>query len=78
VTDAPCVNFAEALIKAYPDAKVVLSLRDPDKWLPSMERSYYEILSWRSWWLLAMLNPVFPLFLSVPRFSLHPSKKPEK
>ena len=30
VTDAPCANFSEALIKAYPEAKVVLSLRDPD------------------------------------------------
>lgn len=66
VTDAPCVNFSEALIKAYPEAKVVLSLRDPDKWVPSVERSFYQVLSWPSWRLLALLDPVFsPPFQSV-------------
>jgi len=58
VTDAPCANFAESLIKAYPEAKVVLTLRDPDKWVGSMERSYYQIFSWPSWRLLALLDPI--------------------
>ena len=61
VTDAPCANFSEALIKAYPEAKVVLSLRDPDKWVLSVERSYYQVLSWPRWKLLALLDPVFLL-----------------
>jgi hypothetical protein len=44
VTDAPCVCFSDELIDAYPNAKVILSNRDPDKWLASMETAYYKIL----------------------------------
>jgi hypothetical protein len=44
VTDAPAVCFADELISAYPDAKVVLTTRDPDKWLVSMERSCLNTL----------------------------------
>ncbi|KAJ7138649.1 hypothetical protein C8R46DRAFT_1361717 [Mycena filopes] len=32
VTDAPHCLFAKELIDAYPDAKVVLTMRDPDSW----------------------------------------------
>ncbi|KAJ7183637.1 P-loop containing nucleoside triphosphate hydrolase protein [Mycena filopes] len=32
VTDAPHYLFAKELIEAYPDAKVVLTIRDPDSW----------------------------------------------
>ncbi|KAJ7732175.1 P-loop containing nucleoside triphosphate hydrolase protein [Mycena metata] len=32
VTDAPHYLFARELIEAYPDAKVVLTIRDPDSW----------------------------------------------
>ncbi|KAG4420525.1 hypothetical protein IFR04_006345 [Cadophora malorum] len=46
VTDAPNVCFADELVAAYPNAKVVLSVRDPDKWVASMESSYYTILGW--------------------------------
>jgi len=49
VTDCPCANFAEELISAYPDAKVILTTRDPDRWIQSMESCYYRILSMLSW-----------------------------
>jgi Sulfotransferase domain len=58
VTDAPCVNFADELLAAYPDAKVVLTTRDVEKWLPSMERSYYKILAWKWWLALAAVDDV--------------------
>ncbi|KAJ7181456.1 P-loop containing nucleoside triphosphate hydrolase protein [Mycena crocata] len=35
VTDVPHLLFAEELIAAYPDAKVVLTTRDPDSWWKS-------------------------------------------
>ena len=35
VSDIPAVVFAEELIRAYPDAKVVLTLRDVDAWYES-------------------------------------------
>jgi len=52
VTDTPCVNFYKELITAYPDVKVILTTRDPDEWIQSMERSVLEILSWRIWGVL--------------------------
>jgi len=49
VTDTPCANFCAELIAAYPDAKIILKTRDPDKWVQSMEVSVLNILSWRIW-----------------------------
>jgi hypothetical protein len=37
VTDCPFANFAPELAEAFPDAKVVLVTRDPDKWWPSLQ-----------------------------------------
>jgi Sulfotransferase domain len=58
VTDAPCANLAEELLKAYPNAKVILNTRDVEKWLPSMEASYYDILAWRPLQMLAAVDTV--------------------
>ncbi|KAJ7154062.1 P-loop containing nucleoside triphosphate hydrolase protein [Mycena filopes] len=46
VTDVPAILFSEELIAAYPDAKVILTTRDPAKWW----KSYTESLQgmWRS------------------------------
>jgi Sulfotransferase domain len=74
VTDAPCANLAQELVNAYPNAKVVLNTRDVDKWLPSMETSYYTILSWKSWQILSILEPVCPsLVLVFYKFLTHHS-----
>ncbi|TGO86481.1 hypothetical protein BPOR_0300g00100 [Botrytis porri] len=40
----PAVNFSEEHLLAYPDAKVVLTTRDPDKWIASVESSMYAII----------------------------------
>ncbi|KAL9029566.1 MAG: hypothetical protein Q9196_002214 [Gyalolechia fulgens] len=56
VTDIPCVLFADELLTAFPDAKVILTNRDVDSWLESMEKDiakYLELLrmaigSWTS------------------------------
>ena len=37
VTDSPCICFAEDLINAYPDAKVVLVEREVETWYQSFE-----------------------------------------
>lgn len=37
------------MLAAYPDAKVVLTIRDREEWLVSMRKSILTILSWRSW-----------------------------
>jgi Sulfotransferase domain len=78
VTDAPCANLGEELLKAYPNAKVVLNVRDVDKWLASMETSYYDILGWRALRMLAAVNtvPLLPSpvssLLSIPFISIRP------
>jgi len=38
--------FVDELIAAYPNAKVILTNRDPDKWLASILSTIYVILSW--------------------------------
>ena len=43
-TDAPCVNFSDDLLEAYPSVKVILATRDPDAWLRSIENCFYRIL----------------------------------
>ncbi|KAJ7460212.1 P-loop containing nucleoside triphosphate hydrolase protein [Mycena latifolia] len=37
VADVPHILFAAELIAAYPDAKVVLNMRNPDTWWPSFQ-----------------------------------------
>lgn len=52
VEDVPCICFAEELVRAYPEAKVVLSNRDVDGWLKSMDATAGVVLRWKSWrWL---------------------------
>jgi len=52
VADVPCICFAEELIAAYPEAKVLLNERDVDDWLRSMETTAGVVLKWDSFaWL---------------------------
>lgn len=57
----PCVNFPDQLLAAYPDAKVVLTTRDPDKWIASMESSFYRIIDSPVWKVLPYVLPVSEL-----------------
>jgi Sulfotransferase domain len=43
---------------AYPNAKVILNTRDPDKWLASMEKTFYVLMSWKSIDFLGPWDPV--------------------
>ena len=44
VTDIPAAIFVEELVSAYPEAKVMLSIRDEDSWYSSMEETV-----WGAW-----------------------------
>jgi hypothetical protein len=57
VSDVPSICFAEELIAAYPDAKVVLNTRDVDAWLRSMDSTAGRVLRWRGWATLAKWDP---------------------
>ncbi|KAJ6556368.1 P-loop containing nucleoside triphosphate hydrolase protein [Mycena capillaripes] len=57
--DAPAAMFPADLIAAYPDAKVILTNRDPDKWWTSFTQSIVAVTgSWR-FRLAAWLDPGF-------------------
>jgi Sulfotransferase domain len=52
VSDLPCALFADEFVEYYPEAKVILTERDPDKWIKSMQQTIYLAHSWSSWdWL---------------------------
>ncbi|KAF7290867.1 hypothetical protein MKEN_01494200 [Mycena kentingensis (nom. inval.)] len=44
VTDAPAMVFAKELIAAYPDAKVILTLREPESWWRSFTTTIVPLL----------------------------------
>ena len=54
----PCVNFSEELVAAFPNAKVVLTQREPEEWVKSVDNCIYYILSWRLWPFLNYIDPV--------------------
>lgn len=58
VTDIPCVLFADELLKAYPEAKVVLTERDVEGWIKSMQGSFVKVLSYRTWSFLRIFDAV--------------------
>src|SRR5262249_61142108 len=48
--DWPACNFYEVLAARYPDAKVILSVRDADRWYESAFRTIYFVRrSYPSW-----------------------------
>lgn len=59
ITDTPCVLFSEELLTAYPDAKVILTERDVDSWVASMQRSYYKVLMSRGMQIMRFLDAEF-------------------
>jgi hypothetical protein len=56
VTDVPAVLFSEELLKAYPDTKVILTTRDPDKWIKSIDQTILRAMSWPSWRYLSRFD----------------------
>ena len=49
--------FVDEMLAAYPDTKVVLTEREVDSWITSMTLSLYRVRSWRTFPLLAALEP---------------------
>jgi hypothetical protein len=46
ITDAPCIYFVEELCEAFPDAIVICTTRDADKWWASMEPVAKALTPW--------------------------------
>lgn len=81
-TDMPTIDFIPDLLEVYPDAKVVLVTRDPEKWVKSIKPVAQNA---GLWWLPYAMWPVpgwrwFPTLmrefqLSVRDFYQHDGKK---
>lgn len=56
--DFPSVCFTEELVKAYPEAKIILTTRDEDGWVKSMKTIYHSFNnpSWKLRWRWAELT----------------------
>ncbi|KAJ7289578.1 P-loop containing nucleoside triphosphate hydrolase protein [Mycena rebaudengoi] len=57
ITDLPSLLFAEELVSAYPDAKVILTNRDPEEWWSSFNRTIITIWCSRRVRLAEWLDP---------------------
>lgn len=65
ITDVPGNNFIPELLELYPDARVVLVTRDPQRWVQSLGHVRKHI---KYWWLPYAMAPVpgwrwFPVLL---------------
>jgi hypothetical protein len=55
ITDQPGILYIPELMELYPDVKVVLVTRDPEKWWKSIEPVAKNVTFW---WLRPLLFPV--------------------
>ncbi|RYP49332.1 hypothetical protein DL768_004957 [Monosporascus sp. mg162] len=55
ITDQPGILYIPELMELYPDVKVVLVTRDPEKWWKSIEPVAKNV---QFWWLKPLLFPV--------------------
>ncbi|TGO34127.1 hypothetical protein BHYA_0211g00110 [Botrytis hyacinthi] len=56
-SDMPCINFSDEMLAAFPNAKVVLTRREPVAWVKSLESSIYRVVEWRVWPFLRFIDP---------------------
>jgi hypothetical protein len=50
VVDWPACSFYKDLMNEFPDAKVLLNIRDPEAWYSSMKETIYAIQPAFPWW----------------------------
>jgi hypothetical protein len=56
--DIPCILFVDELLEAYPNAKVILTNRDVDSWLKSMNKTFFAVTDWKTMPYLAAYDNV--------------------
>lgn len=59
IMDLPAACMVDELVRAYPDAKFILTHRPVEKWLASMHATIFPVMAWPSWQLLRRFDPVF-------------------
>ena len=58
------------LFKAYPEAKVILSSRDPDRWYNSTKSTILAVFQWRVWPYLSYISKDCAAFWPLLQLSL--------
>lgn len=56
--DIPCLLFIDEMLAQYPNAKVILTNRDVESWNRSMRDTFFIVFNWRTFPLIAALDPV--------------------
>lgn len=71
VADVPAILFAEELIRAYPEAQIIVTTRDPDRWWKSFRETLLVMLGDRETRLARWLDPRgFGKFVPFARLNL--------
>jgi hypothetical protein len=69
--DWPGCFYWKELVDHYPDAKIILGVRDPEKWADSMDQTMWRWplrrRNWFSRWNYAIFSVLNPTSLAVPR-----------
>jgi hypothetical protein len=52
--DYPAASYYQELLQCYPDAKVILTVRDPDRWYDSTLNTIYNIQKVLPYWLMPL------------------------
>ena len=65
--DWPGAPFYEDMMEAYPRAKVILTVRDPDRWYESTRNTIYEMSLTMSSPLLSLASRIVPLIRNIRR-----------
>src|SRR5512133_1651683 len=50
VVDWPTCSFYKDLMNVYPDARILLNVREPEQWYDSMKETIYTIVPAFPWW----------------------------
>lgn len=59
VLGVPCCLYAEDLVKAYPDAKVILTKKSPQSWANTMLIAGQKMVNWRGWDIMIAWDKLF-------------------
>ena len=58
VVDWPAAAFYKELAERYPDSKVLLSVRNPERWYDSVRNTIYQVNDLANSWLVRLVPPL--------------------
>ncbi|XP_078491386.1 uncharacterized protein LOC100177270 isoform X1 [Ciona intestinalis] len=56
LVDGPCFMFWEEILEAFPDAKIIFSVRDEESWLPSFKKQIRSLATNHMYVLMQILS----------------------